>query len=147
MNMTFSLQSRAAAAILRMPAQWPSLGCWDSRVHVKPHLLVGRPKEKTRFRAWANVRQRHLIKAAAVVCPSVFPFEKRPWIIQQTCYQTTDNGSKTASGTFARYQRPTMNRCTGCLEAPIYDKCVAKPTFYCRPALLESWLGLTQVSM
>jgi hypothetical protein len=24
-----------------------------------------------------------------------------------------------------------MKRCTGCLEAPVYDECVSKPTFYC----------------
>lgn len=24
-----------------------------------------------------------------------------------------------------------MNRCTGCLEAPVYDECVSKPTSYC----------------
>ena len=40
---------------------------------------------------------------------------------------------KTASGTCTRCQRPTMNRCTGCLGAPVYDECVSKPTFYCSP--------------
>jgi hypothetical protein len=50
-----------------------------------------------------------------------------------TRYQMADDGSKTASGTCARCQRPTMNRCTGCLEAPVYDECVSKPTFYCSP--------------
>ena len=40
---------------------------------------------------------------------------------------------KTASGTCTRCQRPTTNRCTGCLGAPVYDECVSKPTFYCSP--------------
>jgi MYND finger len=26
-----------------------------------------------------------------------------------------------------------MNRCSGCLGAPVYDECVSKPTFYCSP--------------
>src|SRR6266576_2206723 len=42
-----------------------------------------------------------------------------------------DDGSKTASGTCTCCQRPAMNRCTGCLEAPVYDECVSRPTFYC----------------
>ena len=26
-----------------------------------------------------------------------------------------------------------MNRCTGCLEAPVYNECFSEPTFYCGP--------------
>jgi hypothetical protein len=42
-----------------------------------------------------------------------------------------DDGSKTASTTCARCPRHTTNRCTGCLEAPVYDEGVSEPTFYC----------------
>lgn len=36
-----------------------------------------------------------------------------------------------ASDTCARCQSPTVKRCTGCLEAPLYDERDSKPTFYC----------------
>ncbi|KAL1966245.1 hypothetical protein VTN77DRAFT_4598 [Rasamsonia byssochlamydoides] len=62
----------------------------------------------------------------------------REWLL---AYQMADDGSKTASGTCARCQRPTMNRCTGCLEAPVYDKCVPKPTFYCSPVCQKADWG------
>lgn len=35
-----------------------------------------------------------------------------------------------ASGTCVRCQKPTRNRCTRCLEAPIHDGCVSKSRFY-----------------
>ena len=41
-----------------------------------------------------------------------------------------DDGSKTASSTCARCRRPTTNRCTGCLEAPVYNEGISKPTLY-----------------
>lgn len=44
-----------------------------------------------------------------------------------------NDGSKTASGTCAHCQRPIKNRCTGCREAPVYEECVSKPTYYCSP--------------
>lgn len=42
-----------------------------------------------------------------------------------------DDGSKAASGACTRCQKPTINRCSGCREAPVYDERVSKPTFYC----------------
>ena len=45
-----------------------------------------------------------------------------------------DDESKKASGTCAHCQRSTTRRCTGCLEAPLYDEHFAEPTFYCTPA-------------
>ena len=39
--------------------------------------------------------------------------------------------SKKPWGSCARCQRSTTNRCTGCLEAPIYDDSVSYSTFYC----------------
>lgn len=52
-----------------------------------------------------------------------------------------DDGSKTASGTCTRCQRPTVKRCTGCVEAPAYDKCVSKPAFYCSRECQEADWG------
>lgn len=49
--------------------------------------------------------------------------------------------SKTASGTCARCQRPATTRCTGCLEAPAYDECFSKPTFYCSPVCQKADWG------
>jgi hypothetical protein len=46
-------------------------------------------------------------------------------------HRMADDGSEMASGSCTRCQRPTTRRCTGCLEAPVYDECVPKPTFYC----------------
>ena len=45
-----------------------------------------------------------------------------------------DDGSTKTSGTCASCQVSTRNRCTGCLDAPLYDDCVPKPSFYCSPA-------------
>lgn len=42
-----------------------------------------------------------------------------------------DDGPKTASGTCARCQGLTTNKCAGCIRAPSYNECVSKPTFYC----------------
>jgi hypothetical protein len=34
-----------------------------------------------------------------------------------------------------------MRRCTGCLEAPVYDECVSKSTFYCSPVCQKADWG------
>jgi hypothetical protein len=60
---------------------------------------------------------------------------------QATRYQMADDGSKTASGTCARCQRPIMNRYTGCLEAPVYDECISTPMFYCSPVCQKADWG------
>jgi hypothetical protein len=52
-----------------------------------------------------------------------------------------DDGSKAESSACARCQRPTINRCTGCLGAPVYDECVSKPTFYCSPVCQKADWG------
>jgi hypothetical protein len=61
------------------------------------------------------------------------PFSGAQLVIRHQMVSDAEDGSKTASGTCTCCQRPTRNRCTGCLGAPVYDECVSKPTFYCGP--------------
>lgn len=44
-----------------------------------------------------------------------------------------DDASKKPNGACAQCLRSTTNRCTGCLDAPVYDAGVSHPTFYCSP--------------
>ena len=50
----------------------------------------------------------------------------------------TDGGSSRASGTCAHCQGPTMKKCVGCRDAPVYNEFVPKPTFYCSPVCQRS---------
>ena len=52
-----------------------------------------------------------------------------------------DDESKKLSSTCTCCQRPTGNRCIGCLEAPVYDEKFSKPTFYCNLACQKADWG------
>ena len=56
-------------------------------------------------------------------------------------FSMSDEGSTKTSGTCASCQVSTKIRCSGCLDAPLYDDCIAKPSFYCSTACQKADWG------
>ena len=53
----------------------------------------------------------------------------------------SDEGSTKTSGTCAGCQVSTKIRCSACLDGPLYDDCIPKPSFYCSTACQKAGWG------
>ncbi|TAQ90750.1 hypothetical protein B7494_g924 [Chlorociboria aeruginascens] len=56
-------------------------------------------------------------------------------------HQMVNDRSKTTFDTCSRCQSPATHRCVGCEEAPIYDKGISEPMYYCSPECQEADWG------